>query len=412
MLRQISHTTHYKHFCRHIFFFVRTFSGIAATAAAAAAAQNSTDVLSSPKTSATAPTNKIPISFLDLRGSGLSVLERLLLEECLLQQQQHDNDRQSWVIAGYHDATQHRYLKNTTTKILEPPYMQQAVDRNESAVIVMGIGGKAEKLLHIDKVRQDAVMTIKRFSGGGTVVIDHDSIWTTIIGRPEHFDAASVVEPYPRPLMEYSAQYVFAPLFEKLNAKQREKQRQQQQRLQQDGKLTMVMDTKSCAVENTGRVVTIPSPPVSIPNTNKSTTWQLPSPQEFASFSLRENDYVLGDLKMGGNAQSIGKNGWLHHTSFLWDYQDEHMMDYLTLPHKRPEYRKDRSHHDFLVKLSDVYPALKKSDFVQVLRTVCEEQFTVRHVTVREAMDIVQKRGGGLQAWWEGKSRTRLVHDL
>ena len=37
-------------------------------------------------------------------------------------------------------------------------------------------------------------------------------------------------------------------------------------------------------------------------------------------FHLRENDYVLGNLKFGGNAQYICKESWIHHTTLLWDY--------------------------------------------------------------------------------------------
>ena len=58
------------------------------------------------------------------------------------------------------------------------------------------------------------------------------------------------------------------------------------------------------------------------------------------TFRLRENDYVLGDRKVGGNAQSVGSGGFLHHTSFLWDWDDAN-MDYLVLPQKRPAYRGD-----------------------------------------------------------------------
>ncbi|PWZ24373.1 hypothetical protein Zm00014a_034362, partial [Zea mays] len=42
--------------------------------------------------------------------------------------------------------------------------------------------------------------------------------------------------------------------------------------------------------------------------------------------------------KFGGNAQSITKNRWLHHMSFLWDY-DVKNMDYLKIPKRAPEYR-------------------------------------------------------------------------
>ena len=49
-------------------------------------------------------------------------------------------------------------------------------------------------------------------------------------------------------------------------------------------------------------------------------------------------DYVFGEHKFGGSAQSITKDRWLHHTSFLWDY---HMprMAYLKIPKRAPEYR-------------------------------------------------------------------------
>lgn len=49
-------------------------------------------------------------------------------------------------------------------------------------------------------------------------------------------------------------------------------------------------------------------------------------------------DYVFGNRKFGGNAQSITKNRWIHHTSFLWDYEVRNMA-YLKLPKRAPEYR-------------------------------------------------------------------------
>ena len=49
-------------------------------------------------------------------------------------------------------------------------------------------------------------------------------------------------------------------------------------------------------------------------------------------------DYVFGHRKFGGNAQAITKDRWLHHTSFLWDYQQDRMA-LLKLPARAPEYR-------------------------------------------------------------------------
>ena len=340
---------------------------------------------------------KIPLCWLDLRGAGLSVLERLLLEECLLQT---DTDR-SWLIAGYHDPVRHRYIQH-----------KPSADHNESAVIVMGIGGKVPELLHTDNVRQENVMTIKRFSGGGTVVMDHDAIWTTLIGRPQHFRQ---VPAFPRPLMEFTADHLFGPLFEKLQMAN-----QQKATLQDDTNIsstnvvpegqqkTLVMDLKSCsATDNPNRVLTIPRP-------NAAPT---PPPVDSSSFtfSLRENDYVLGERKMGGNAQSITGKGWLHHTSFLWDYNVDNMTNLLQLPKKQPDYRGQRTHDDFLVSLSQVFPHLNKRDFCQLLKQVSGEQFDlVEEMTAGQALDIVRENtgGGGLQAWWETKSRTRIVTDV
>lgn len=67
-------------------------------------------------------------------------------------------------------------------------------------------------------------------------------------------------------------------------------------------------------------------------------------------FSLQEHDYCLGDRKVGGNAQSVSRERWVHHTSWLWDF-DESNMKLLAIPEKRPAYRADRPHTDFLTTL-------------------------------------------------------------
>jgi lipoate-protein ligase A len=72
-------------------------------------------------------------------------------------------------------------------------------------------------------------------------------------------------------------------------------------------------------------------------------------------FGLQEHDYCLGDRKFGGNAQTISRDRWVHHTSFLWQFHAAR-MGLLTLPEKRPDYRRDRPHTDFLTALGDVVP--------------------------------------------------------
>ncbi|KAH8099245.1 lipoate-protein ligase [Aureococcus anophagefferens] len=71
---------------------------------------------------------------------------------------------------------------------------------------------------------------------------------------------------------------------------------------------------------------------------------------------------------VGGNAQCISKDKWIHHTSFLWDYDPEHMA-FLALPAKRPEYRGDRDHGAFLSRLRDhAATASKPEGMIEALK--------------------------------------------
>lgn len=154
--------------------------------------------------------------------------------------------------------------------------------------IVMGISGKPEKLINMQKVKDDGINIIKRFSGGGTVYIDEQTIFVTIITN----GSAT-----PRSILEFTKS-IYAPFFS---------------------------DT----------------------------------------FDLQENDYVFGKMKFGGNAQYIQRNRWLHHTSFLWDF-DPKKMDYLLMPEKQPDYRNQRSHLEFLCSLKDRYKC--KADFIEKIK--------------------------------------------
>lgn len=147
--------------------------------------------------------------------------------------------------------------------------------------IVMGISGEVEKLLDLPTVRERRIPVIKRFSGGGTVIVDEDTLFVTFIIAKEHLDLA----PFPEPILRWSA-HLYA------------------------------------------------------------SAWKIPG------FQLRENDYCIGEKKCGGNAQYMRKDRWIHHTSFLWDYKPSN-MEALLLPSKRPAYRKDRSHKDFLCRLRE-----------------------------------------------------------
>lgn len=277
-------------------------------------------------------------------------------------------------------------------------HQQQQEDHNTtntSCCVVMGIGGKPVELLNVPQVRKDGVWVIKRFSGGGTVVVDHNSIWTTLIGRTQML---THVEPFPRSIMAYTAT-ILEPAWKDLRLQQQQQQAAAKSTSKSSPmtlKPTMVLDTKSCAVENTGLVIQIPDTNANDKKNNAN-----------LQFALRENDYVLGDWKMAGNAQSIVKEGWLHHTSFLWDY-DEENMEYLTMPSRRPDYRGQRNHDDFLIKLQPVLHPLKPRDFLASLQRACQNEFQVQAVTLRDAMEVVHQAFGSMDGCL-AKSRNRVM---
>ncbi|KAM0870993.1 hypothetical protein ACQ4PT_039678 [Festuca glaucescens] len=103
----------------------------------------------------------------------------------------------------------------------------------------------------------------------------------------------------------------------------------------------------------------------------------------FGEFQLRENDYAFGHRKFGGNAQSITKDRWVHHTSFLWDY-DAKSMNYLKNPQRAPEYRQARNHTDFLCRMNEYMPS--RSGFTEGITTALKDHFTVQHTELETAL--------------------------
>jgi lipoate-protein ligase A len=90
-----------------------------------------------------------------------------------------------------------------------------------------------------------------------------------------------------------------------------------------------------------------------------------------AQFALTDNDYVIGNQKIAGNAQAITKDRWLHHTSFLWDFRQQR-MDMLREPERRPKYRGARKHASFLCPLITL--GYKRQDFLESI----EDAFAAR----------------------------------
>lgn len=224
------------------------------------------------------------------------------------------------------------------TPILEQLQLEEALlradDRNWCLInygsppaIVMGISSKIDDLIHLDRWRAQPIPIIRRFSGGGTVVIDEKCVFVTFICS----SSFAKVSPYPHSIMRWTEPF-YRSLFEE------------------------------------------------------------------GSFALKDNDYVLGDRKFGGNAQSITKNRWLHHSSLLWDY-DEGRMSLLKNPAKAPAYRERRDHGDFLCRLKAYWAspeAMKEAIMLQL-----HSKFDI-HVTsvgeIRGILDLPHRKASRLEA--------------
>lgn len=206
------------------------------------------------------------------------------------------------------------HLQNTSIydQLLLEEQLLREDDRNfclinigSSPAIVMGISGKAEVLVHLDRLPY-SIPILRRFSGGGTVVVDENTVFITFIcNKIDHAFPA-----YPEPILRW-VESVLAPATEGLK--------------------------------------------------------------------LRENDFVIGEKKCGGNALYIKKDRWLVHTSFLWDY-DPSRMGLLKHPVKTPKYREGRLHEEFVCRLSDHLDnreewirGLKKSIQIQLGAKVLED---------------------------------------
>lgn len=96
------------------------------------------------------------------------------------------------------------------------------------------------------------------------------------------------------------------------------------------------------------------------------------------------SDYVIGPHKVGGNAQAISRDRWLHHTSFLWDYSPER-MNLLANPKRAPEYRAGRDHDAFVKPLRSVFQGTR-GEFVDGLWACLESAgFRLKEGSLKEA---------------------------
>jgi len=213
-----------------------------------------------------------------IHTSGTSIFEQLQWEEALLRA-----DDRNWCI----------------------------INEGTSPAIVLGISGKIDQHIHLEK---NTLPIIRRFSGGGTVVVNEQTVFVTFIWNEKE----SGVTCTPSSVMQWNGAFheaLFAP----------------------------------------------------------------------HPFKLKENDFVMGERKCGGNAQYLCRGRWLQHTSFLWDY-DPALMGLLKHPPKMPSYRQNRDHEAFICRLEEF---LAKEEYMARLRQKLAVDFIVTEV--KNIADIVER---------------------
>ena len=72
-------------------------------------------------------------------------------------------------------------------------------------------------------------------------------------------------------------------------------------------------------------------------------------------------DLTLGDRKFGGNAQLRRRKGILFHGTLMLSMDIELVEATLVMPRRTPEYRRGRSHHEFLTNLQESAEDVKRA---------------------------------------------------
>jgi lipoate---protein ligase len=217
-----------------------------------------------------------------LFAQNLSIFEQLKLEEGLLK----TND-ENWCIVNLGSPTS----------------------------VVLGAFNDEKLHLQLDLIKKDKIPLIKRFSGGGSVIVDENTIFITFI-----FSKKTLNFSYPEEIFKWTENFYkkFFP----------------------------------------------------------------------SSFSLQENDYILENKKCAGNAQYLKKTRWLHHSSFLWEF-DNKKMDYLLLPKKAPKYRDNRSHENFLCTIKDLF--VSKIHFASLIKSGLNELFILKETSLQDGFSYCLK---------------------
>lgn len=195
-------------------------------------------------------------------------------------------------------------LEENLLKNLDSPFC--IINEGTTSSIILGISNVLKDLVDIDLAKKDNVPIIKRFTAGGCVYVDENTLFVTFIFSKSFLDITF----FPEPILRWAENFY-----------------------------KKIFGTKN--------------------------------------FKLIENDFVIDNKKIAGNAMYIKKDRFLLHTSFLMDFDDKKMKKYLKIPKIAPKYRKNRSHDNFL---SSINKRLSKEEFIQKIKKTLKDEFDIKNI--------------------------------
>jgi len=178
------------------------------------------------------------------------------------------------------------------------------INEGSSEAIVLGISNDINALVKSEDVKNDNISLIRRFTAGGCVFVDENTIFVTFILSKKFLE----ITLFPESILRWAESF-YKKVFEGKN------------------------------------------------------------------FKLVENDFVIKDKKVAGNAMYIKKDRFLLHTSFLLNFDIAKLQKYLQIPEMAPKYRKNRSHANFLSSIKTIF---SKDVFIAKIKKAMQNSFDIQ----------------------------------
>ncbi|BAM41511.1 conserved hypothetical protein [Theileria orientalis strain Shintoku] len=209
--------------------------------------------------------------------------------------------------------------------------------------VVLGLSGNPSDFIKNFKFCKDrGIKLIKRFSGGGTVLIDENTVTSSFIAT--HSFAPSLManqickwtfDNVYRTFSMFKANFALV-----------------------DGDFVVRMPNTGCSHSLTSGLHTPHSLTI---NDSSDTSLDITN-----SINATTN---YGNTAVGGNAQAFSKHSFVHHTCFVWEVSPL-IEKVLLIPRRMPKYRRNRDHGLFLQSVSQCLSdnSSTRADFSKNLR--------------------------------------------